>query len=196
MKPTAKNERRIVIGLLLVSLASAALVGWLKPGLVRFWPFTVGDFLQLITPLFLVALFIERVLEVFLTSWRAAESKKLELAAKREVRDATNDDAKTAEEPETALADYKSRTQRIALLSGTAIGVIISALGVRILELFVDPAVFQNLSSAQQTLFRIADVLFTGAVLGGGSEGLHKLVRVFTNFMESSAERAKSRGEG
>ena len=35
-----------------------------------------------------------------------------------------------------------------------------------------------------------ADVLLTGAVLGGGSDALHQLVSVFTNFMESAARRA------
>ena len=41
----------------------------------------------------------------------------------------------------------------------------------------------------------VADVLFTDAVLGGGSDGIHKLVQVFTNFMDSTAELARKRGE-
>ena len=41
----------------------------------------------------------------------------------------------------------------------------------------------------------VADVLLTGAVVGGGSDGMHKLVQVFTNFMDSTAELAKKRGE-
>ena len=41
----------------------------------------------------------------------------------------------------------------------------------------------------------VADVLFTGAVLGGGSDGMHKLVQVFTNFMDSTAELAGKRRE-
>ena len=59
------------------------------------------------------------------------------------------------------------------------------------LELFVDPAIFESLPEVQRKLFRTADVLLTGAVLGGGSDALHQLVSVFTNFMESAAERAK-----
>jgi len=39
----------------------------------------------------------------------------------------------------------------------------------------------------------VADVLFTGAVLGGGADSLHKLVQVFTNFMDATAELAKKR---
>ncbi len=47
------------------------------------------------------------------------------------------------------------------------------------------------LLSAQQRLFRTTDVLMTGAVLGGGSDALHQLVMVFTNFMGTAAKRAK-----
>ncbi len=76
-------------------------------------------------------------------------------------------------------------------IAGTAIGVIVAALGIRMLELFVDPAIFESLPRVQRKLFRTADVLLTGAVLGGGSDALHQLVSVFTNLMESAAERAK-----
>ena len=68
---------------------------------------------------------------------------------------------------------------------------VVAALGIRLLELFVDPAIFESLPRVQQKLFRTADVLLTGAVLGGGSDALHQLVSVFTNFMESAARRVK-----
>ncbi len=52
---------------------------------------------------------------------------------------------------------------------------------------------FDTVSRTQRRLFRTADVLLTGAVLGGGSDGLHQLVSVFTNYMESAAAWAKRR---
>ncbi len=55
------------------------------------------------------------------------------------------------------------------------------------LELFVDPAIFDSLPTVQRKLFGPADVLLTSAVLGGGSDTLHQLVSVFTNVMESAA---------
>jgi len=134
--------------------------------------------------LFLIALFIERIVEVFLTTCRAAGAQDLEIQAKEA---GGNTSAKRK------LAQYKSRSQRIAFLIATAVGVLVSAPGIRMLELFVDPAVFENLEQTQRSLFMITDVLFTGAVLGGGADGLHKLVQVFTNFMDSTAELAKKR---
>jgi hypothetical protein len=46
-----------------------------------------------------------------------------------------------------------------------------SALGIRVLELSVDPAAFAELPRVQQRLFRTTDVLMTGAVLGAGAGG-------------------------
>jgi hypothetical protein len=181
MDRMSRLERLVLILLGMGIFASVVLVIALNPRQVRFWPFTVGEFVQLITPLFLVALFIERALEVFITSWRAPESKSLELAA---AADSTK---------ELQHSGYKSRTQRIAFIAGTTIGVLVSALGIRALGLFVDPVIFDTLPSVQQTLFTIADVLLTGAILGGGADALHKLVLVFTNFMSSTSELAKKK---
>ena len=193
MVQNPKLEFRVMAGLGITAVVCVALVAVFTPDLVRFWPFTPADFVQLVTPLFMVALFIERVLEVFMTSWRAGLAASLEgkakAAAKQRAADAP---PSTAEEERDA---YRARTQRIAFFAGTAIGVVVAALGIRVLELFVDPAIFEALPDIQRRLFVTADVLFTGAVLGGGSDALHQLVKVFTNFMESAAVRAKGRGE-
>jgi len=71
------------------------------------------------------------------------------------------------------------------------LAVLDRALFMRALELFVDPAVFAALTSAQRTVFRVIDVVLTGAVLGGGADGMHKLVSVFTNFMDRTNANLK-----
>ena len=66
------------ISLLLIVAVSAVVVSALgQTGIIRFTPFTAGEFAQLITPLFLVALFVERAVEVFVSGWR--NIKKTEL---------------------------------------------------------------------------------------------------------------------
>jgi hypothetical protein len=57
--------------------------------------------------------------------------------------------------------------------------------------MFLDPGAFASLSQLQQRLLRTTDALLTGAVLGGGSDALHQLVLVFTNFMGTAAKKAK-----
>lgn len=192
LQPRNATERLTVALLFLVILLSVILVAALNPGLVRFWPMSTGEFLQTIAPLLLVSLFIERVLEVFLTTWRGPAAAQHDLKARKARVAAKAAEAQPAlSSEEQALVAYKATTQRIAFLSGIAIGVIVSALGVRALGLFVDPAVFRSLPAIQQQWFNAADVLLTGAVLGGGSDGLHKLVSVFTNFLDATAQRAK-----
>lgn len=163
----ARTERRVLVALGLTIAMSLALVGATAPGLVRFRPFGVGELAQLIAPLFLVALFVERIIEVFLGTLRQPGDGH----------------------------DDKARTRRIAFAAGTTIGVVVAALGVRVLELLVDPTVFAELPELQRRLFHVADVLFTGAILGGGADGVHKLVTMFTAFVDATARQARMRGE-
>lgn len=182
----------IRVPLWVVIIGGIVLAALLRPGLIRFWPFSAAEFVQLITPLVLVSLFIERTLEVFLTAWRAPGSDKINRQVKRLAAapgvKAGNEEVEDARDE---LVAYKSETQRVAFVAALALGVGLSALGVRALELFVDPAAFKALSSTQRGIFTGADVLLTGAVLGGGSEALHKLVSVFTGFMDKSAKGFK-----
>jgi hypothetical protein len=179
------TQRLTTAVLVLVIVLSLILVAVLNPGLVRFWPMGAGEFLQTIAPVVLVSLLIERTLEVFLTTWRGPEAARLDLGARR-----AGADAKLA--AEQSLTAYKAATQRIAFLSGIALGVVVSALGVRILGLFVDPAVFRSLSALQREWFNAADVLLTGAVLGGGADGLHKIISVFTSFLDATTAKVKA----
>lgn len=189
--------KSVRIFLALVIGASVILTVTLKPGLIRFWPFSATEFVQLLTPLVLVSLFIERAQEVFLTAWRGKEaskkSREVQLYKERLAKGGmgAQDDLERAQ---NTLTDYKSETQQIAFVTGLILGIVVSALGIRGLELFVDPAVLADLSPTQKGIFNAADVLLTGALLGGGSDALHKMISVFTNFMDTSAKRAKGEG--
>jgi hypothetical protein len=143
-----------------------------NPALVRFWPFTPGEFVQAVTPLLLVALFVERALEIViggLYGGAEAELKKL---------------VKEKQKSDTDLLKFKASTRRVAFAGALVFGLTISAIGVRGLELFVDPAVFDTLTSTQRTVFRTVDVLVTASLIAGGADGMHKLVSVFTNGMD------------
>src|SRR3990167_5677495 len=103
----------IRLALWVVIIGCIVLAMWLSPGLIRFWPFSAAEFVQLITPLVLVSLFIERTLEVFLTPWRAEGSEKINRKVKKLA--ATPGIKPGNEEIENArdsLVVYKSETQR------------------------------------------------------------------------------------
>ena len=90
---------------------------------------------------------------------------------------------------------HKSETQRLAFVMSITGGIVMSAVGVRAVEMFVDPEVFQALPAAQENVFHLMDVIFTGAMLGGGADGIHKFVNVVVAFMEKTAARTSASTE-
>jgi hypothetical protein len=171
----------VLLGAVVTLAAAFAIFG--GPRILTFWPIeSAGDFAQRIVPLFIVALFIERALEVIVTAWRAQEEN---------VRKAMRDTSLGAISPEekATLVKYKCETQRLALLAGITLGVVVSAVGIRALALFIYPDQIEALIGWQRPLFTSVDVLVTGALIGGGADGLHKLVKVFTTFFDVSVAR-------
>lgn len=193
MKQSLLLDHTVLWTLTLASLLTAGAVALFNPASLVFRTFNVTEFVQSMMPLVMFALFIERVLEVFLTSWRAHRTAELKKRAAFARKKSSKQESRLP--AEDAYRQYRSQTQRIAFFAGTTLGVVVAALGIRVLELSVDPVVFKTLPHVQQRLFRTTDVLMTGAVLGGGSDALHQLVMVFTNFMGTAAKRAKG-GEG
>ena len=194
MKVNGTVDTRVLWGLGLTKLSVVAGVAWLNPGLVSFRAFSAAEFIQQMLPLLMVALFIERVLEVFLESWRAHRTARLRARAEHARK--THPAGRPQHADEIAYAEHQARTRRIALFAGTTLGVTVAALGMRVLEMFADPTALASLPLLHQRLFRTVDVLMTGAVLGGGSDALHQLVLVFTNFFQSAARRVKGDASG
>lgn len=196
--------RQVTIGLLMVTLAAVAIVVLANPRLIVFQPFTVAEFLADFAPLLLVALFIERALEVFLTAWRAEEADRLDTAlahakARAAAAAAAAEAREAVEQREQDLKAYKAATRRLALSAGIALGVVVAAIGVRGLEIFVDPAELGELGRTaplQAAIFRTADAVLTGALLGGGADGIHKLVSVFTDFLDLTRKRQAAAAGG
>ena len=186
-----KTERRVFWGLLLLLAAVAIIVALNRPPLIRFRPLEIEDFTSVIVPLFIVALFIERAVEVFVTSWRGADSETLEGKAK----DKEKNGAEQPASPERqALKQFKGRTRVLAFAAGTVLGIIAAALGIRVLEPFLhaDWALQDGVTSFQAGSFQAFDAILTGLVIGGGADGMHKLVSVFTNFIDAAAKKAKA----
>ena len=156
--------------LIFIGIICLVVTYFTQPKLVAFWPNSITDIAQLLMPLFLVAAFMERALEVFITAWR--EGGKSRLA-------------------EIELQQYKDETQRMAFIASLVLGIVISTSGIRALELFVDPGSLERLGSIQRSLFTTIDVLLTGALLGGGSEGIHRVINIITNYVDSTANKFK-----
>jgi len=170
------------------------------PKNVPFWQFNASDVVILLVSLFLIATFIERAIEVVIIVWRdknkktienviETERKKSEFRAKEGTRTITQEEEQAVNE----YVNYKADTKSLAMPLAFAMGIIISALGIKSLQPLVDPVVFKTLTVLQKSLFTGIDTLITGALLGGGSKGIHEIIEAFLNTVEKYRENLKEK---
>lgn len=161
----------------------------------------VGDVTALLTTFFVLALFVERTLEVFITVWRGKETTKRENELQTVKQALAQSPAESAlqepmKEKTDWLVEYKCETQAIALRSGLVLGILIAAAGVRSFSTFVGGPVVPNptpfWSSVQTGTFYVLDVLVSGGIIGGGSNAIHKMMNVITEFFDATAKNMKS----
>jgi hypothetical protein len=156
------------------------------PKNIPFWQFNASDIVILLVSLFLIATFIERAVEVVIIVWRdknkktienviETERKKSEFRAKEGTRTITQEEERAVNE----YVNYKADTKSLAMPLAFAMGIIISALGIKSLQPLVDPAIFKTFTVLQKSLFTGIDTLITGALLGGGSKGIHEIIEAF-----------------
>jgi hypothetical protein len=182
---TGHPERRVKIIALLIMITGVVLAVFAHPVFMPFWSFTKDDIVRLFTQLSVIALVIERSLEVLLTPWRGQEGDEL----KARVRAAKAAASPAAEMTAIASRAHQHETRQLSFCAGLAIGITTSALGIRTLQVLVEPQHFERLGEWQTAGFVALDVLLTGALLAGGADGMHKLVTVFTTFMDKTAEK-------
>ncbi len=200
----ARNPTGALVGLL---VSSTAVAGLAAPSLIRFRTISVVEFTELLVPAFMAALFIERVIEVLVSIARGEDRRQLCAASEaaerraneRNASKAKGDAATAARLAGMKLAAFQSETQNVALVFGVALGVVLSVLGVRVLEQLVQVDVLAGAPAWQQSGFRMFDVVVTGGLIGGGADGMHKLVSVFTTKFDQLSDvnrraRQKKRG--
>lgn len=132
--------------------------------------------------LYIVALFVERSLQVLIKAWRQGGKSGLEENAKSAEG---NDKAKAEKE----LQEYKTGTQRRALLVGLTLGIMVSLAGVRLLgPIFPLEGVSAPL---QRAVFHFTDIILTAGLIAGGSSTIHELMALVDEFLRASRNRAK-----
>jgi hypothetical protein len=172
----------------LVPVGGVILALRMHPSNAHFHQLPEENVIGLLTGLIVIALFIERAVEVFLTPLRGTTCLKMtrQMNNEKDVRRKENpDSASELSDTERQLLDFKGQTRTIAYLIGLALGMAISASGVRGLSSLLD-------AKDCCAFFKALDVLLTGALLAGGADGLHRIATVFTSYMDKSAANAKS----
>jgi len=186
---STKSYRYILVGLVLVVLL---LVIWFGPESIPFLDFSTEDVIRLITSAILIALFIERTTEVILSAWRG--KKRRETAQRLDIETRTAKAQGMDENKMATIENYRKETanmeklraenQRIALITALALGIFISALGVRLIQPLLDPRVIDEMARTQYRFLAGLDVLITGALLGGGANGLHRVLDLFLTAVD------------
>ncbi len=124
---------------------------------------------------------LEEPIKVSLTeaSQTRVDLRGAELTKLREQLAQTKVSLKNAE---NNLDLYTEQTRNIISRLSLLAGIIISLAGVRILQPFTNV----TLEGEQLTLFNAIDILLTGGLLAGGTEGVHRLTKVYESITDLS----------
>jgi len=173
---------------MVASLAFIVVLGWSivrvllnQAGLVLPLDSSQAKWTSTIGGLVLVAGIIERATEVIVMTFRdecaAGLSDAVELAAKKATAAPADPEAAGGlEKAQKTLTSYKEQTKQFALFVAFCFGLLLALAGARSLHwLLLDQKVVTG------RLFLALDVIITGAMLAGGSEGIHRLANVLTS---------------
>lgn len=155
--------------------------------------------------LIIVALFLERALEVYKLSYFAQEKKRLEtqiiqrqLELETLVSDSedssSNSDAVQAAalrilSAEEDLRLYKDQTRQQILQVAIVFGLLLSSVGLRCLEGIVQYPTPETISETFRLyLFRVLDLSLTAGLIAGGSEGIHNILKKLYSFFPDTSQ--------
>jgi hypothetical protein len=166
------------------AVAGAAWIGFSTEGMNN-----IG---QILAPVVLMSLFIERATEVIISSWRDPAAQHLQ-----HVVDAAEGDSQIF--AQRNLDFYRLNTQRIAFALSFTLAVITALVGFRVVEPLLDAKVLEHMRElarssatvrAQLLWLGRLDILLAGLLMAGGADGIHQIVTTFTSFLDSTRDRA------
>jgi hypothetical protein len=188
----------------LALITSIALVGWMLSGFTsvtfKAEAVTAQGVAGLLGALFVISAFIERFLEVFVFAWRGFGGEEInhEIEVSEGIINDPNATADERIEAEAARAAnletkwrYVMRTRSLSFLAAVLLGEAVALLGVRALEPLVE---LGALTGKQLELFRTFDIVLTAGLIGGGTDGLHKLTSTITTYLDVTKKNVKGRG--
>ena len=124
-------------------------------------------------PLIAISLFIERAVEVIISSWRNEGAQHL----KAVVENATDPVSKV--NAQRAVEIYRDQTQTLSFITSVTISAVAAMSGVRAIAPLVQNA--PNIG-----VFSGFDIAVTALLLAGGADGMHQIITTFTDFIDST----------
>ena len=93
------------------------------------------------------------------------------------------------EKLEDKVLDYKSKTHLFTIRIALAISILVSLVGLRVLEVFFTQESLAAVQGWQRIFFEWLDVMLTAGVIAGGSEGIHYLTTIYKNATTRTASK-------
>jgi hypothetical protein len=177
------------IPILFALVIGASVAMW--PSL-KFVSMTGGDFTSRFATIAFFSLLVERTVEIIMSIWRSEEANKREADVQRLLAAKVDPASDAFIATQSRLIQYKAETLQWTMPVSFALGLFIAAIGVRALSQFVDltAAGASTPSETQLYWFNMIDILFTGALLAGGADPIHKILDLYRKFVESTAAKA------
>lgn len=175
----------------------------LKPLALTLHPDAISHASSFLAVAVILSLFLERALEVFVGVWRDPEQITLDarwsFEEQHQKQASERHDQKEYEAATESLrtlnlqrAAYRIGTQKFAMRAAFAAGLLISVAGLRCLDGLIEPKTSAgSISELQRFLFQLVDVMLTGGLIAGGSEGLHKLSQIYSTFVDTTNKRLR-----
>jgi hypothetical protein len=165
---------------------------------VPFPSVNIQSMLNVLGGLFVVALMVERAVEVIISVLRDADAQiflndiatiQAKLTAAKAVtplpQDTIQELSAELDEIQRGLARYRSDTKETTYCISFTLGVALALVGVRALHGLLTTAPTSG-------WFSLVDIIVTGAVIAGGSDGVHQMVTSAVDFFNMlSATSAK-----
>ena len=136
---------------------------------------------------------LERALDVWLSMMMGAKADNLDNQIRTLKAQIESAPAGSAQSLQAALEPvlkertaHQVATRKLAAPVALFAGTIISAIGLRSLQPLFDKADSAWTRTAQGHLFVAVDVLLTGTLLAGGSDGIHWIVALYRDWMDKN----------
>ena len=81
----------------------------------------------------------------------------------------------------------------ISMWSGLCLGVLVSAIGVRVLRFLFSPLSFTAVGDMQLGFFNVVDVFVTGGLIAGGSDQIHKIMKLIRVVLDNKTEEVEEK---
>lgn len=154
---------------------------------IEFRPFDESNVLGIIGPLFVVAVLVERLIEAILVPMRAPQRQRMEVTLRnvemqiQRIPDAASS-APHLDDERRELTDqinvYRLETAKIAYWLSFFFGLLISLVGVRVLEGLLDISALDTTGTLNQRFYlSLVDIIVTGGLISGGSAAIDKIGR-------------------